>query len=32
MRSQAERFDRARFAARMAAEIDDVLGAPADQD
>jgi glycosyltransferase involved in cell wall biosynthesis len=32
IRSQAERFGRARFAARIAAEIDDVLGAPADQD
>jgi glycosyltransferase involved in cell wall biosynthesis len=32
MRAQAERFGRARFAARMAAEIDDVLGDPAGQD
>ena len=32
MRSQAERFGRARFTARMAAEIDDVWGAPADHD
>jgi glycosyltransferase involved in cell wall biosynthesis len=32
MRSNAERFSRARFAARITAEIDDVLGAPAGQD
>ena len=30
MRSQAERFGRPRFASRMMAEIDDLLGAPAD--
>jgi glycosyltransferase involved in cell wall biosynthesis len=32
LRAQAERFGRARFAAGMAAEIDDLLGDSADRD